>query len=165
MTRKYRNGFDKYNGQSILFYDDLKVESERYSVGSQNQMRYDDLLALLDGYRNQMDCRYSNNFALWTTVEVTSIFPPDELYERFDIMDRERDSYEQLRRRIDMLVFHYKDKDGNLAEREMPMAEYVNYHALQIDLSELLWVEPLDYGDGVAPDVDADLAALFEWDT
>jgi len=114
-VNEYKNGFDRYCGQPILFLDDLKGES---------QMSFCNLLSILDRYTGQIACRYSNIYSLWSTVEITSVFPPDEIYERFSIKERERDSYEQLRRRIDMLVYHYKDQDGTLREREIPMADY-----------------------------------------
>ncbi|MCL2106229.1 MAG: RNA helicase domain-containing protein [Oscillospiraceae bacterium] len=114
-VNNYKNGFDKYNGQPILFLDDLKGES---------QMTFGNLLSILDGYTGQVACRYVNVIALWTTVEITSVFPPDEIYDAFLIGHRERDSFEQLKRRINVLIHHYKDKDGKLCEREIQMADY-----------------------------------------
>lgn len=150
-TRKYKNGFDKYCGQPILFFDELKGES---------QLSYADLLALLDGYRDQVDCRYSNNFQLWNTVEITSVFSPYEIYNDY-VLNRERDTFEQLERRIDSLVFHYKDGDGNLCEHEFPLNVELDYESLmRIEIPKLQGEEPLDYGGGATLDPNI-VEALF----
>jgi len=154
-VNQYRNPFDQYNGQHVLFLDDLKGES---------QMTFEELLCILDRYTGQIGCRYANVTALWTTVEVTSVYPPDEIYYNFVIRgERERNSYDQLKRRIDVLVYHYKDKDGNLAEHEMPMADYMGYSLLLDKFFDLLWVESDDYGRVVMSEESlACLEALFD---
>ena len=39
-------------------------------------------LQILDGYKIQVHARYSNIYALWTEVYITSVFPPEELYKK-----------------------------------------------------------------------------------
>lgn len=153
----YKNGFDKYDGEPILFMDDLK---------GTDQLTFSRLLTLLDGYRCQVPCRYSNVYAMWTHIEITSVFPPERLFDSFTLYDTSFDSYEQLRRRIDVIVYHWKDGDGNFREHEIPMDEYLDYASMQLNLIELLGKEAFGYDDscyGVTPSEDyIDLAALLD---
>ena len=49
----YEHGFDRYNGERILFMDEFR-----------GQMRYALLLSLLGEYKVQIPCRYSNALAV-----------------------------------------------------------------------------------------------------
>ena len=71
------------------------------------------LLAILDKYsRAQTHARFLNTYNLWTTVIITSVYPPDEVYNfMVDEYNRQTDSFEQLLRRINKIVFHFKDVD------------------------------------------------------
>ncbi len=92
--------FDKYAGQPILFVDELKEDSISYAG----------LLALLDRYKRQVSARYSNTYALWNEVYITSVFAPEQLYqEMVSYHKRPTDTYEQLRRRITDLTYFYFD--------------------------------------------------------
>lgn len=92
--------FDKYAGQPILFVDELKEDSISYAG----------LLALLDRYKRQVSARYSNTYALWNEVYITSVFAPEQLYqEMVSYHKHPTDTYEQLRRRITDLTYFYFD--------------------------------------------------------
>ncbi len=98
-------GFDLYlesGAPSILFIDEFK-----------GNMRFSTLLSILDHYsRAQTHARFLNTYNLWTTVVVTSVYPPDEAYNfMVDESNRRTDSFEQLLRRINKIVFHFKDVD------------------------------------------------------
>ena len=55
-------------------------------------MRFQQLLNFLDGYRIQIHCRYANAYALWNEVHITSIYGPDEVYQfMIDNEGRDRD--------------------------------------------------------------------------
>lgn len=111
-VNEYTNGFmDKYSGESILFMDELRNESLSYPL----------LLTILEGYKSQIHGRYTNVFCLWNEVHITSIFPPDELYQQMYLL--KKDSYAQLKRRISYIVYHYKKNDEYLT-KEMTMDEY-----------------------------------------
>lgn len=109
-----------YEGQPILFMDEFK-----------GGIRFQILLNLLDSYKVQLHCRYANSYALWTEVHISSIFPPEEAY-RFmvDADTRKDDPAEQLLRRIDTIVYHYR-KDDAYATYSMPAVEYKDYKQLQ----------------------------------
>lgn len=118
-------GFDFYIEQGappILFMDEFK-----------GNMKFSQLLAILDKYsRTQTHCRYSNTYNLWTTCIITSIFPPDEVYSSMVDDDRKnRDKIDQLLRRLDCIVYHYKTISGEYKTYTMPANEYVNYQDLK----------------------------------
>lgn len=59
-----------YEGQPILFLDEYK-----------GQYRYSIFLSILDKYKVQIHARYCNTWALWSEVYITSVYPPDRLYQ------------------------------------------------------------------------------------
>jgi len=111
----YSNGFDKYNGEKILFMDEFR-----------GQMQYNQLLTILDGYRTQIKCRYTNAYALWTEVHITSPLPPEKLYEKMVTENRSIDNVDQLLRRISYIV-HHKIEDGE-HKKEYIEAEMYKEH-------------------------------------
>lgn len=117
-------GLDYYieNGApSILFLDEFK-----------GNMKFSQLLVLLDKYsRAQYHCRYSNCFCLWSTVIITSVFPPNEVYTYMvDDEKRKRDRVEQLLRRIDEIWYKYKE-DGAYKTYKILAKEYIDYEDLK----------------------------------
>ena len=119
----YDHGFDKYNGEKIVFMDEFR-----------GQIKYSQLLLLLDGYKIQVPCRYSNAFALWDEVHITSVLPPESVYYKMIIEHMSLDTIDQLLRRIDFMVYHVKDKADNMYYKiEIPMKEYSNYKAVQVN--------------------------------
>lgn len=117
-------GFDFYIEQGappILFLDEFK-----------GNMRYSQLLNILDKYsRSQTHCRYTNTYNLWTTCIITSIFPPDEVYSSMvDDDKKSRDKIDQLLRRLDVIVFHYK-LNGDYKTYSIPAIEYKSYEDLK----------------------------------
>lgn len=119
LLNDYEHGFDKYNGEPILFMDEFR-----------GQLRYGALLNILDCYRVQVPCRYSNAYALWTQVHITSILPPEAVYEKMVQDNRHLDTIDQLLRRIDIVVYHYI-QDGEYRSFELPMSEYVDYETMR----------------------------------
>ncbi len=118
----YQNGWiDKYNGESILFLDELK-----------EQLSYSMLKVLTDKYKAQVHGRYTNVYALWSTLHITSIYPPEELYELLvPLPERRRDTFYQLQRRIAKVVYHWRDKTGSFRKYEQNMKEYRNFGTLK----------------------------------
>lgn len=118
---EYTNGFmDKYNGEPVLFMDELRKESLPYTL----------LLTILEGYKSQIHSRYTNTFCLWNEVHITSIFSPSELYQQMYLL--KNDTYEQLKRRITFVVYHYKKNDEFLT-KEMTMDEFRYFDESNID--------------------------------
>lgn len=113
-------GMDKYNGQKVLFLDEFR-----------GQIRFSTLLSMLDVYKAQIHCRYTNIIGLWSKVYITSPLPPEQVYKKMVTLDdRENDSMKQLFRRIDTVVYHWKD--GNqYKEFRQPMTEYTRYEDIK----------------------------------
>ena len=120
----YDNGgsglFDKYNAEKIVFIDEFK-----------GQITFTKLLSLLDGYTSQVHCRYNNVYMLWDKVYISSIFPPELLYKKMVQEDTHIDTVEQLKRRIDKIVYHYKS-NNQFKKYELSMKEYVSYDMLKV---------------------------------
>ena len=115
-----RGGVDNYNGQPILFMDEFR-----------GQLFYATLLKVLDGYKIEMGARYSNVMPLWTEVHITSVFPPEKLYDEMVKKHQSTDTIQQFLRRIDMIVYHWIDEDAKYCHFDMPMNQYVDYEALK----------------------------------
>ena len=112
-------GFDFYtnNPAKIVVLDEYK-----------GNVPYHNLLSLLDVYsRNQIHCRFLNTYCLWSSVIICSIYPPEKVYS-FMVEDSRRntDSIKQLLRRLNTIVYHFKDKNNNFRTFTMPASEYVN---------------------------------------
>lgn len=119
LVSEYEHGFDKYCGEPILFMDEFR-----------GQLKYAQLLTMLDGYKVQVPCRYTNAVALWDEVHITSVLPPESVYERMVLENRNMDTQEQLNRRIDLVVYHYKEC-GKYKTVEQSMIEYTGYEDLK----------------------------------
>ena len=119
LTDYGKGGFDNYNGQPILCMDEFR-----------GQIPFFQLMNLLDGYRVQIPCRYSNGYALWIEVHIFTVLPPEMIYKTMVEENRGIDTYEQLRRRIDFVVYHHRE-NGEYKTFELPMEKYTNYDDLR----------------------------------
>lgn len=115
-----KGGFDNYMGQPILVLDEFKGE-----------FKFQELLNYLDGYRIDIHCRYSNAYALWTEVHITSVFPPETAYKfMVEESSRKTDSIKQLIRRITEIIYHYKE-NGEYKTYAIKSSEYKEYETLK----------------------------------
>jgi len=114
----FKNGFDKYNAEKILVLDEFR-----------GQMQYHLLLTILDVYKSQIPCRYTNVYGLWQEVHITSVLPFEKAYQKMVEENRNIDTLEQLKRRIDYVVYH--QKVGNEYHKDIiPISEYTDYSDL-----------------------------------
>lgn len=127
MTDYAVGGFDAYNGEPILFMDEFR-----------GNMAFNVLMHVLDRYKSTFHARYSNIRGLWDTVHIASILPPERVYANMVSENKDLDVYEQLKRRIDFIIYHYIDEDGNYRQYEQPGEQYTNYE----DLRELAQSDP-----------------------
>lgn len=98
-----RGRFDEYEGERILFIDELKP----------NKCDWVDLLNCLDVYFYRPATRYHNSVSLWDEVHITSVYSPRSFWEEsFPPSERSKEPFEQLERRIETVVKHWKDKEG-----------------------------------------------------
>lgn len=98
----YTNPFDNYMGQDIVFFDEFR-----------GQFRLADFLMYLDKYRQELRARYSNNYALWTKVYISSPVTPYELYNKDGDTKGSNDKLQQLYRRIDEIRYCFKVSDDD----------------------------------------------------
>lgn len=118
-TSQYELGWlDTYAGERFLFLDEFR-----------GQLRYEVLLSILQGYKTRYHARYSDVTGLWTEVHVSSVYPPESVYENMVTENRSIDSARQLFRRISSIVLHYRDGQ-DYCQYELPFGEYVNYESL-----------------------------------
>lgn len=118
-------GMDDYlkmGAPSILFMDEFK------GFG----ITYEKLLVMLNGYcRMQTHSRYSNTYNLWNTVIITSVYPPEVIYQNMVASEnRNLDSYTQLIRRISKIVFHYIE-NNEYKTYSIDSKDYINYEDLR----------------------------------
>ncbi|CUO57637.1 Uncharacterised protein [Fusicatenibacter saccharivorans] len=118
--------FDLYSGEKILFLDEIRSTS----------LPYETLLTLIGPYRTQIHCRYANAFALWEEVHICSILAPEDLYKGMvKSEERERDCIQQLLRRINKYVYHYKE--GNKYKTvEVEAKRYTSYEELKYSVKK-----------------------------
>ena len=120
-SNKATAAFDLYAGERILFLDEIK----------QNSFPFGMLLSILTGYKFQVHCRYSNGISLWDTVHVTRIFSPEALYDGLVSKENhQKDTIQQLLRRITTYVYHHKTVEG-YKTYELSGDKYINLENLK----------------------------------
>lgn len=134
--------FDNYEGQDILFLDEFR-----------GQIPYNQLLIILDGYKMPIHARYSNKYSLWTDVHITSVIPIEEWYNNDNI----RDTFEQLKRRVTKITYHYMTCGDVFIPNKMEFLknhrkEEIQYHEYTVisskyDTYEKLEKEALEQGN------------------
>jgi hypothetical protein len=116
---EYKNAWDFYDYEQIVFLDDLRGTSMTLTA----------LLALLDEYPTILRCRYADKQLAATEFHLTSVIPPERLYSFYD-----HENFEQLRRRIGFIMYHWRDESitGNVQYRRLvlPASDYVDYKQL-----------------------------------
>ena len=130
-------GFDAYQGEAILFIDEMK-----------GQFSHGFFLQILDGYKIQVHARYSNIYALWTEVYITSVFPPEELYKKMvEESARGLDKQQQLLRRITDITYCFVDAAGKYQRYTVPMREYIDYAELKARAAEKIGADALEIAE------------------
>lgn len=124
-------GLDSYmkiGAPPILFMDEYK------GFG----ISYGKLLIMLNGYtRMQTHSRYTNSFNLWNEVYITSVYPPEAIYQNM-VSDEHQDldSYTQLLRRINKIVYHYIE-NGEYKTYSIDSKDYTTYEDLRNTVAQL----------------------------
>lgn len=116
LCNDYSNGgFDFYseNPAKVIVLDEFR-----------GGIPYSQLLSMLDVYsRVQQHCRYKNTYALWTQVLICTVLAPEEVYHNMVDNNKNSDTFEQMMRRLDVIVYHYKWK-GEYKTFELLPSEY-----------------------------------------
>lgn len=82
--------FDGYDGERIIIFDDLRSSWFEYSF----------LLKLLDRYPTRVECKGGSRQWKAERIYVTSPFKPEEMYSSMQERDLDKDSIQQLIRRV-----------------------------------------------------------------
>lgn len=116
----YDTGFlDTYSGEKVLFLDEFRC-----------QIQYSKLLSMLDCYVREFHARYTNVKGLWQMVYIASPFSPEQCYKNLvSASDSSVDALGQLMRRINKIVYHFKDKSGTYCRYDFDTAEYIDAEA------------------------------------
>lgn len=146
LTDYESGGFDTYSGEKFLFMDEYK-----------GQFPFSKLLTLTDVYKSQIHTRYTNAVSLWDEIFITSVYPPEALYEKMVESDlRGIDKQRQLFRRITDITYCFVDYAGKYRKFTIPMSKYTDYEELkskaikelspkQLCLDDFEEVEDVDY--------------------
>lgn len=119
MNDTLNGGFDGYmeaGAPEYLFIDELKPNEG---------LSYRQLLNITDKYSlAQTHSRFRNAYNLWTNVIITSIYPIEDLYKEMVPEERRKtDTIDQLLRRFEAIVYHYKE-DDEFKEIRVKASEY-----------------------------------------
>ncbi|MBT9839874.1 hypothetical protein [Blautia sp. MCC283] len=114
-------GMDKYldaGAPRAVFMDEFKGKG----------VSYQKLLVMMNEYpKMQTHARFENTYNLWDIFVITTIFAPEELYLiMVGETERRVDTYEQLRRRLKKIVYHFKNDNGEYMTYTMKGNEYVD---------------------------------------
>lgn len=109
---------------SILFLDEVKP----------GDVTYRQLLMLTDAYSDaQTHSRFHNALNLWNQVYVTSIYSPEQFYHELVSEDKRNvETFEQLKRRFNSVIYHYIHDDNYLVY-EKKMNQYTNGNAMILE--------------------------------
>lgn len=127
--------FDNYEGQEILFLDEFR-----------GQIPYNQLLLILDGYKVPVHARYFNKYSLWNDVHITSVIPFEEWYDNDNI----RDTFEQLKRRVSKITYHFMTDSNNvfIADKMAYLKDHkktdIVYHEYTISAEQYVDYESLE---------------------
>ena len=113
-------GLDNYCGEPVLFMDEFR-----------GQIQFSVLMKLLQGYKMPVHARYTNTLPLWSEVHITSVLPPERVYQTMVRENQDLDTMKQLFRRINFVVYHFRDEDAKYREFVMPMEKYTDYETLR----------------------------------
>ena len=120
-------GLDLYMEQGapkVLFIDEVKP----------SDVTYRQMLMLTDAYTDaQTHSRFHNALNLWNQVYVTSIYSPEQFYHELVSEDKRNvETFEQLKRRFNSVIYHYIHDDNYLVY-EKKMNQYTNGNAMILE--------------------------------
>lgn len=109
----YDHMFDQYNGQPVLVFEEF-----RSSVKMQDMLNY------LDIYPIALPARYTNKWAMFTTVYIVSNWRFEQQYEDLQKDINQTETYAAFMRRINGVVKYYKSKEEIIVYNSL--YEYLN---------------------------------------
>lgn len=117
-SKSSNDPFENYAGESILILDELRP----------NSLTYSDLLQILDPFQYEKStvARYHNAPIQADIIFITSPYGPIEFYSKIKGIDSEIDSFNQLRRRLSIIVKFTNDvyKELSFKNTDLNTLEY-----------------------------------------
>lgn len=115
----YKHGFDNYAGEPILILDELR-----------DQLRFAELLSMLEGYKKEVAARYANVLALWNEVYITTVASPEEAYKQMiGRAETDNEPIAQLLSRLTDVSYCYRVNrpNGTKKDRENEPCDFYRF--------------------------------------
>lgn len=116
--------FDHYQGEKVIFIDEYKGD-----------FSYRTFLQITDQYKTMVHARFTNVWALWHEVYITSIYPLEDLFDLMVPYERRNvDTIAQMHRRITDITYCYRDENEAYCKKTIPGEEYLGADVLKLSL-------------------------------
>lgn len=140
--------FDRYQAENVIVMDEFR-----------GNVRFSTFLNLTDKYRCDIHARYASTMALYSEVYITSIYPPEKLYENLvETASQGIDPRQQLYRRITDITY-CEVRNGRYFRFTKPMSEYAGYEFLRREAREYF---DAGFGEVMEDDLRTDAERLAE---
>lgn len=140
--------FDRYQAEKTIVMDEFR-----------GNVRFSTFLNLTDKYRCDIHARYASTMALYSEVYITSIYPPEKLYENLvETASQGIDPRQQLYRRITDITY-CEVRNGRYFRFTKPMSEYAGYEFLRHEAREYF---DAGFGEVMEDDLRTDAERLAE---
>lgn len=117
--------FDRYQAEKTIVMDEFR-----------GNVRFSTFLNLTDKYRCDIHARYVSTMALYSEVYITSVYPPEKLYENLvETATQGIEPRQQLYRRISDITY-CEVRNGHFFRYTVPMSEYAGYEFLRREACE-----------------------------
>lgn len=140
--------FDRYQAENVIVLDEFR-----------GNVRFSTFLNLTDIYRCDIHARYVSTMALYSEVYITSIYPPEKLYENLvETASQGIEPRQQLYRRISDITY-CEVRNGRYFRYTVPMSDYAGYEFLRCEAREYF---DAGFGEVLEDDLRTDAERLAE---
>lgn len=140
--------FDRYQAENVIVLDEFR-----------GNVRFSTFLNLTDKYRCDIHARYVSTMALYSEVYITSVYPPEKLYENLvETATQGIEPRQQLYRRISDITY-CEVRNGHFFRYTVPMSEYAGYEFLRCEAREYF---DAGFGEVLEDDLRTDAERLAE---
>lgn len=140
--------FDRYQAENVIVLDEFR-----------GNVRFSTFLNLTDQYRCDIHARYVSTMALYSEVYITSVYPPEKLYENLvETASQGIEPRQQLYRRISDITY-CEVRNGHYFRYTVPMSEYAGYEFLRCEAREYF---DAGFGEVLEDDLRTDAERLAE---
>lgn len=140
--------FDRYQAENVIVMDEFR-----------GNVRFSTFLNLTDRYKCDIHARYASTMALYSEVYITSIYPPEKLYENLvETASQGIEPRQQLYRRISDITY-CEVRNGRYFRYTVPMSDYAGYEFLRCEAREYF---DAGFGEVMEDDLRTDAERLAE---